>query len=88
MDRLNGKTAVIAGGSKGIGYAVSVTFAREGASVAVVGSSAEAAERTAGEITAAGGRAISIAADLTEEAGRALVWEKALSAFEIGRAHV
>ena len=81
MDRLNGKTAVIAGGSKGIGYAVSVTFAREGASVAVVGSSAEAAERTAGEITAAGGRAISIAADLTEEAGRALVWEKALSAF-------
>ena len=47
MGRLEGKAAIIAGGSKGIGYAISTTFAREGASVAVVGSNAEAAEKTA-----------------------------------------
>ena len=43
MGRLEGIAAIIAGGSKGIGYAISTTFAREGASVAVVGSNAEAA---------------------------------------------
>ena len=50
MGRLTGRTAIIAGGSKGIGYAISTTFAREGAEVAVVGSNAEAAEKTAQEI--------------------------------------
>lgn len=81
MGRLNGKTAVIAGGSKGIGYAVSTTFAREDAAVAVVGSSMEAAERTAQEILDFGGKAIAIAEDLTSEAGRAAVFEKILAAF-------
>ena len=50
MGRLTGRTTIIAGGSKGIGYAISTTFAREGAEVAVVGSNAEAAEKTAQEI--------------------------------------
>lgn len=81
MGRLDGKIAVIAGGSKGIGYAVSTVFAREGAAVAVVGSSAEAAERTAGEILDFGGKAVAVAADLTEEAGRSTVLEKTLDAF-------
>ena len=45
MGRLTGRTTIIAGGSKGIGYAISTTFAREGAEVAVVGSNAEAAGR-------------------------------------------
>ena len=72
MGRLEGKAAIIAGGSKGIGYAISTTFAREGASVAVVGSNAEAAEKTAQEIRDLGGTAIAVAADLTSEEGRAL----------------
>jgi len=81
MGRLDGKAAVIAGGSKGIGYAVSTTFAREGAAVAVVGSSRDAAERTAQEILDQGGKAIAVAADLTEEAGRAAVFARTLAAF-------
>ena len=60
MGRLEGKAAIIAGGSKGIGYAISTTFAREGASVAVVGSNAEAAEKTAQEIRDFGGKAIAV----------------------------
>ena len=67
MGRLTGRTTIIAGGSKGIGYAISTTFAREGAEVAVVGSNAEAAEKTAQEIREAGGKAIAVAADLTSE---------------------
>ena len=69
MGRLTGRTAIIAGGSKGIGYAISTTFAREGAEVAVVGSNAEAAEKTAQEIREASGKAIAVAADLTSEEG-------------------
>ena len=81
MGRLTGRTTIIAGGSKGIGYAISTTFAREGAEVAVVGSNAEAAEKTAQEIREAGGKAIAVAADLTSEEGRAQVLAKTLSAF-------
>lgn len=81
MGRLTGRTAIIAGGSKGIGYAISTTFAREGAEVAVVGSNAEAAEKTAQEIREASGKAIAVAADLTSEEGRAQVLTKTLAAF-------
>ena len=81
MGRLEGKAAIIAGGSKGIGYAISTTFAREGASVAVVGSNAEAAEKTAQEIRDFGGKAIAVAADLTTDKGRAAVFEQTLAAF-------
>ena len=81
MGRLEGKAAIIAGGSKGIGYAISTTFAREGASVAVVGSNAEAAEKTAQEIRDLGGKAIAVAADLTTDEGRAAVFDQTLAAF-------
>lgn len=81
MGRLEGKTAIIAGGSKGIGYAISTTFAREGACVAVVGSNVEAAEKTAQEIRDLGGTAIAVAEDLTSGEGRAAVFQKTLDAF-------
>lgn len=81
MDRLKNKVAVIAGGSKGIGYAISTTFAREGASVVVVGSNTEAAEKTAQEIRDFGGKAIAVGADLTSEAGRNQVMEQTLAAY-------
>lgn len=81
MDRLKGKVAVIAGGSKGIGHAISTTFSMEGAYVVVVGSHADAAEKTAKEIVKKGGRAIPVAADLTSEKGRSYVLEQSLSSF-------
>ncbi len=81
MNSLQGKTAIIAGGSKGIGYAVSTTFAREGACVAVVGSNAQSVEETVREITQNGGKAIAIAADLTSAEGRETVFADTLNAF-------
>ena len=47
----------------------------------MVGSNAEAAEKTAQEIREASGKAIAVAADLTSEEGRAQVLTKTLAAF-------
>jgi len=71
-DRLAGRVAIVTGASRGIGKAVAVAFAREGASVAVTArTEAVWDERLPGtvhdtveEIERDGGRAIAIAADL------------------------
>jgi NAD(P)-dependent dehydrogenase (short-subunit alcohol dehydrogenase family) len=67
--RLEGKRAVITGGDSGIGRAVAIAFAREGADVMVVhlDSEQEDADTTVGLIEQAGRRGISVAADLREE---------------------
>ncbi|MEA2828401.1 MAG: hypothetical protein QOG43_2840 [Actinomycetota bacterium] len=56
-DLLTGKTAIIYGGGGGIGGGVARTFAREGASVFLVGRTREPLEMVAKEITAGGGSA-------------------------------
>lgn len=73
-NRLAGKTALITGGSSGIGRAIAVRFAEEGASVALTyRSSKEGAEQTLREVTEAcqragdEGRGIIIKADVSDE---------------------
>jgi len=66
--RLQNKNAVVTGGAGGIGRATSLAFAAEGARVAVVDLNTEAAEAVASEIRAAGGAAVAIAADVSNEA--------------------
>ncbi|MGI9424152.1 MAG: SDR family NAD(P)-dependent oxidoreductase [Hyphomicrobiaceae bacterium] len=61
-----GKSAIVTGGSGGIGRATCLAFAKAGAKVAVVDLDGSAAEATANEIKALGGQAISIAADVTQ----------------------
>jgi len=65
--RLQGKTAIITGGAQGIGRAYCERFAAEGAAVAVVGLRDEQAKEVAEAIAAAGGRAIAMRTDITDE---------------------
>lgn len=81
MKKFENKTAVVAGGGSGIGRATAIALASEGASVAIIDINEENAQGTADEISAAGGSAIALPADVTKmaEAGQAV--NKAVSTF-------
>ena len=82
MSKLENKVAVITGASKGIGASIAKHFAAEGAKVVVnYSSSKEAADRVVKEITGNGGIAISVQADVSEEADVIRLFEETKSAF-------
>ena len=61
------RTALVTGGASGMGRATSLRLAREGRRVAVVDIDGEGAERVAQEITAAGGTALAVKADISSK---------------------
>jgi NAD(P)-dependent dehydrogenase (short-subunit alcohol dehydrogenase family) len=67
-DFLRGKTAVITGGSRGLGRAMAVALGAEGVNVALVARDAAAMADTAQAVEAAGGQAAGFVADVTDEA--------------------
>ncbi len=66
---LTGKAALVTGASSGLGRATAVALAEAGAAVALMARSEEDLEKVAGEIEAAGGRALVLPVELAEEKG-------------------
>jgi 3-oxoacyl-[acyl-carrier protein] reductase len=76
MFDLTGKTALVTGGSRGLGRAIALAFARQGADVAInYRGNAEAANEVVAEITGSGRRALAIQGDTSDgrEACEAIV---------------
>ncbi|MDD5060044.1 MAG: 3-oxoacyl-[acyl-carrier-protein] reductase [Candidatus Omnitrophica bacterium] len=63
--RLIGKVALITGGARGIGQAIAMTFAKEGADIVVADVNLEIAQKTASEIEALGRKAMALEMDVT-----------------------
>jgi NAD(P)-dependent dehydrogenase (short-subunit alcohol dehydrogenase family) len=66
--RLAGKVAIITGAGSGIGRAAALLFAAEGAAVGVLDRDGAVADETTEMVTAAGGRALSLTADVSKAA--------------------
>jgi NAD(P)-dependent dehydrogenase (short-subunit alcohol dehydrogenase family) len=64
---LSGKTAVITGGSRGLGEAMAKALSAAGAQIALVARDAQRLEKVRGELVAAGGTAAIFTADVTRE---------------------
>lgn len=78
---LGGKTAVVTGGSRGIGKATAMELAREGVDLAICSRNSDALEETAAEVVqATGRRVVPIAADVTDQASVESMVERAASA--------
>src|ERR1700749_782970 len=67
MFKLTNKSTIITGGGSGIGKAMSLLFAKQGATVHIIELNKEAAEETVGEIKAAGGQAVAHRCDVSNQ---------------------
>ncbi|QET05937.1 MULTISPECIES: 3-hydroxybutyrate dehydrogenase [Cupriavidus] len=79
--KLQNKSAIVTGAASGIGKAIAELLAREGAAVAIADLNLDAARATAEEIERAGGRALPIAMDVTNEQAVDEATDKVAEAF-------
>lgn len=76
MFSLKGKSAIITGGGSGIGKAISMLFAKQGANVHIIELNAAAAEQAVAEIEAAGGTADAYGCDVSNQEAVVEVFQK------------
>ena len=83
IGRLEGKKAVITGGDSGIGRAVALAFAREGADLLIsyLESEEQDAQKTVALVEEAGHRAVTVSGDIREEAHCRHVVDRAVEEF-------
>ena len=81
MGKLDGKTAVVTGGSSGIGRATALALAGEGANVAIGGRKASALEEVAGKIKGQGAGVLSQVMDVRNEQEMAALVDAAVQQF-------
>ena len=79
--RFDGKVGLITGGGSGIGRATAIGFAARGGAIAVADINGENANKVVAEITAAGGKALSIVADVTKPADLDMMISRTTSTF-------
>lgn len=81
MTRLKSKVVLVTGGTAGIGRAVAVAAAEEGARLVIAGRRPELGEEVVAQIQRGGGEALFVATDVSQEAQVLALMEKALAKF-------
>jgi len=80
--RLTGRSAIVTGGSKGIGYAIATRFAADGADVAILSRGREALDEAVAKIKLqATGRVIGVQADVSVAADIQRAYDEVMKAF-------